>query len=100
VSLVLGVAMAEHLELLTSMVNFGALVGFLLLHVSVMTYFGRDAAASDRWRHVIFAAVGFVVIGYVLVNLRQTALIAGLSWLVVGIVVLGYQRLRLGRAVE
>ena len=92
VSLVLGVALAERLELLTSMVNFGALVGFLLLHTSVIVFFARRTSEPNWWRHLLIAAVGFVIIGYVLVNLRATALVAGLSWTCVGVLVLAYQQ--------
>lgn len=92
VSLILGIALAEHLELLTSMVNFGALVGFLMLHTSVVVYFGRRRDVASRWLHVATAGVGFTIIGYVLVNLHATALVAGLSWLCVGLIVLGYQK--------
>jgi amino acid transporter len=92
VSLILGVAMAEHLELLTSMVNFGALVGFLLLHTSVVVYFARRHEVSNRWLHVAAAGIGFAIIGYVLINLHTTALVAGLSWTCVGLIVLGYQK--------
>ena len=98
VSLVLGVALAEHLELLTSMVNFGALLGFLLLHISVVVHFARRNGESHRWRHILVAGVGFAIIGYVLVNLRATALVAGISWTCVGAIVLGYQTWRSRRA--
>lgn len=92
VSLILGVLLAEHLELLTSMVNFGALLGFLLLHTSVLVYFARRGGEINRWSHLATASVGFAIIGYVFINLRETALIAGLSWTCIGLIVLGYQK--------
>ena len=39
ITVIVGIAMVDQLELLTSMVNFGALTGFLALHLSVMVYF-------------------------------------------------------------
>ena len=39
ITLVLGLWLVNQLELLTSMVNFGALSGFLALHLSVMIHF-------------------------------------------------------------
>ena len=59
VTLVLGIALAEHLELLTSMVNFGALTGFLLLHVSVIVYFVRKRLDCRQPLSMGIAAVGF-----------------------------------------
>jgi amino acid transporter len=94
VSLVLGVAMAQHVELLTSMVNFGALLGFLLLHTSVVVYFARRTTQRYWWRSVVVAAVGFVIIAYVMVNLRPGALLAGAVWSGVGVVALALQKRR------
>jgi amino acid transporter len=94
VSLVLGVAMAQHVELLTSMVNFGALLGFLLLHTSVIVYFARRTTQRYWWRSVVVAAVGFVIIAYVMVNLRPGALLAGAVWSGVGAVALALQKRR------
>ncbi|HVN00974.1 MAG TPA: APC family permease [Caulobacteraceae bacterium] len=97
VTLVLGVALADQLELLTSMVNFGALTGFLALHLSVVVWFvGRQQ--SRRWgRHLIAPMLGFAIIAYVLVNAQTNAKIAGLAWLGVGVVALAVIKLRGGR---
>ena len=89
VTLVLGVALSGELELLTSMVNFGALSGFLLLHVSVIAHVGRSAAAGRaRWVPIAAATAGFAVVGYVMVNLNSTAKFVGGGWLVIGILAL------------
>jgi len=90
ITLVLGVGLAEQLQLLASMVSFGALTGFLLLHVSVIAYFARNRTTGGGWRSMILATIGFVIIGYVLINLDQTAKTAGLIWLAVGLGVLAH----------
>jgi len=88
VTLVLGIALADRLELLGSMVNFGALLGFLLLHMSVMVYVGRRRQDQGALRQIAVAALGFAIVAYVFVNLDATAVIAGLGWLAVGIAAL------------
>ncbi len=83
ITLVLGVTMVDKLELLTSMVSFGALLGFLLVHAAVIVQFCRET--QRRWfRHVISPSIGFAIIGYVLWNAELNAKIAGGAWLVVG----------------
>jgi amino acid transporter len=83
ITLVLGTTMVDKLELLTSMVSFGALLGFLLVHGAVLVQFRREA--QRQWfRHVLSPAIGFAIIGYVLWNAEANAKIAGISWLAVG----------------
>lgn len=88
ITLVLGLLMAERLQLLVSLVNFGALFGFLTLHVSVVWYF-CVRQRSRRWvRHLLVPVIGFAIIGYVLWNAEPLAKLAGSIWLAVGVVVL------------
>ncbi len=76
----------NQLELLTSMVNFGALAGFLALHASVVIHF-MVRLRSRKWlRHLLAPGAGFLVIAYVLINAQAHAKIAGLCWMAVGIV--------------
>jgi len=90
VTIVTAVSMVNHLELLTSMVSFGALVGFLALHLSVIVHF-VVRERSKRWiRHLVVPAIGFLLVGYALLNTQANAKIAGFSWLFVGgLVMLG-----------
>jgi amino acid transporter len=86
ITLVLGVTLVNQLELLTSMVNFGALTGFLALHLSVVIHF-MVRQRSRRWfRHLLVPVIGFAIVGYVLINAQLNAKIAGLSWMAVGVV--------------
>jgi len=85
VTLALGVTLVNQLELLTSMVSFGALTGFLALHLSVMIHF-MVRRRSRRWvRHLVVPATGFLLVGYALINTQANAKIAGLCWLGVGL---------------
>jgi amino acid transporter len=84
----LGLVIANQLELLASMVNFGALSGFLMLHLSVIVHFTWRRKSRDWLWHLIVPLVGFAIIGYVLLNLAVQAKVAGIAWLMVGIVAL------------
>ncbi len=88
VTLVLGLFLVNQLELLTSMVSFGALLGFLLLHCSVVAYGIREGRTGQWLRHLVSPVIGFVIIGYVLWNTEDNAKIAGGCWLAVGVVYL------------
>jgi amino acid transporter len=92
-SLVLGLAFVGQVELISSLVNFGALFAFLLLHVSVFVHFVLRNG-SRRWHlHLVAPALGFLIIGYVLVNADTRAKIGGVLWLLVGVALLAYYRL-------
>ena len=98
VNIVVGVALGYRLELLTSMVNFGALTGFLLLHVAVIAHFLRDRAPGGWLRHFIVPAIGFAIVGYVLLNMSTAAKLVGGAWLAIGIAVLLGLKVRDARA--
>jgi amino acid transporter len=85
----IGVALATryHMDELTSIINFGALSGFLLLHVSVIVLFWFTRR-SGRWIvHLLVPAAGIIVVLAVLSGMSSLAMILGISWLTAG---LGY----------
>ena len=88
VTLMIGLGSGGNLELLTSMVSIGALLGFLALHASVIGHFAWRRKSHDWLRHWIAPAIGFVIIAYVLWNAEANAKIAGAIWLLAGGVVL------------
>ena len=91
VSIVLGVYMSSRDDgatVLTTLVNFGALTAFLLLHLSVMVHFLRREGTQNFWKHVASPALGFLIIAYVIFKADVAAQKLGLSWLAVGILVL------------
>ena len=99
-ALTLGLALffVSHLQLLVSLVNFGALFGFLMLHLSVVIHcFWK--ARSGRWiAHLAAPVVGFAVIAFVLINAEPLAKIAGGAWLATGTVILVSLKVRGARA--
>jgi amino acid transporter len=85
VNLVTGLVFAQEFELLTTLVCFGALVGFLLLHLSVLVHFGWRQK-SGRWMlHVVVPLVGAAITAYVLWNMARNAQLVGAAWLAIGI---------------
>ena len=92
ITLVLGIAMVDQLELIFSMVSFGALMGFLMLHVSVIAHFIWREKSRDWLRHLVVPVIGILIIGYVLWNAEANAKIAGGLWLLAGLGILIAQR--------
>jgi amino acid transporter len=91
VSLVLGITMStrdDGITLLSTLVNFGALSAFLVLHVSVVVHYAIRRRSTDYWRHVAVPVIGFAILAYVVVNAQVAAQTLGFAWLVVGLVIL------------
>jgi amino acid transporter len=88
VSLILGIFFVGQIEFLSTLVNFGALFAFLMLHVSVVVYHLIKRRQHTYGMHLAVPLVGFVIIGYVLLNADPDAKIGGLIWLAIGVVVI------------
>jgi amino acid transporter len=84
-TLVLFVIFYGHIDRLTSMVNFGALTGFLLLHAAVIAWFMWRQRSTRLVRYLLVPAVGFGIVAYVLVNMDRHAQVLGAVWLGIGI---------------
>jgi amino acid transporter len=93
ISLVLGIFFVGQVEFLSTLVNFGALFAFLLLHVSVVVYYLVKRRQRTYGMHLVVPVVGFVIIGYVLYNADTDAKVGGLVWLGVGVVLLVVRKL-------
>jgi amino acid transporter len=94
VTLAIGVLLVDKLELLTSMVSFGALVGFFLLHLSVLAYFAWRRRSTNWSRHIAVPLIGLAIVGYVLINAEANAKIAGVVWMALGLVLYAVIRKR------
>ena len=92
-TVVVGLALLKRLNLLVSLVNFGALTGFLLVHLSVFVRFGLKPG-RNWFMHIISPIFGFAIISYVLYSTDKWAKILGVCWLAVGVVVLIILKLR------
>ena len=91
VSLTLGLYMAtraDGITLLSSLINFGAMVAFLVLHVSVVVHHLIRQRSRNWWAHLVMPGIGFAILTYVVVNANIAAQRLGLAWLALGMVVL------------
>ncbi len=91
-TLVAGLFFVGQISLISSLVNFGALTAFLLLHASVVSYYGLRQRSGNVFLHWVAPVIGFLIIGYVLWNAEANAKIGGVVWLVIGVAVLLYYR--------
>lgn len=86
ISLVVGLFFTKHVDDLSRIVNFGALTGFLLLHLSVINHYFIRERSGEWLRHLLMPLGGLLVIGYVLYEMDSTAKIIGACWIAAGIV--------------
>jgi amino acid transporter len=85
VSLVVGLFFSERVDDLTRVVNFGALTGFVLLHLSVINHYFYRQRSGDWLRHIVFPLMGLAIIVYVLYEMDRAAKILGAWWIVIGV---------------
>lgn len=84
-SLAVALYMKNRLDDLASIVNFGALSGFLFLHVSVLAYFGIRRRSVAWIRHWLVPVCGSIVVLAVFSGMSTLAVKIGVSWLTVGL---------------
>lgn len=90
VSLILGIYLTflpDGLVAISALVNFGALTAFLLLNVSVLWWFTVKQKSKRWFVHLVFPALGFLILAGVLYNARASAQVLGVAWLIIGIIV-------------
>jgi amino acid transporter len=85
-SLAVAVFMKNRLDDLASIVNFGALSGFLFLHVSVLAYFGVRRRSRAWIRHLLVPMCGIIVVLAVFSGMSALAVKVGSVWLIGGLV--------------
>ncbi|GGK21961.1 amino acid transporter [Pilimelia terevasa] len=91
VSLGLGVYMARRpdgVALLSSLINFGAVLAFVVLHVSVVWHHRRGGRRPRFLTQVLLPLLGAGVLVAVAVHANVLAQRVGLAWLAVGVAVL------------
>lgn len=87
----LGLWMANRddgIKLLGSLINMGALVAFIMLHLAVIVHFVIKNGSRDIWRHVLTPVIGIAILGYVVYSANALAQEVGLYWLAAGLVVM------------
>jgi amino acid transporter len=86
VSLMVGLIFAARLDDLSRVINFGALTGFVLLHLSVVNHYFYRRRSGDWLRHFVFPLTGLAIIVYVLYEMDRAAKILGACWIAIGVV--------------
>ncbi|HVO48085.1 MAG TPA: APC family permease [Steroidobacteraceae bacterium] len=84
VSLVVGLFFAAHVDILSRVVNFGALTSFLLLHLAVINHYLLRGRGGSWLRHLVLPLAGFFVIAYVLFEMDRAARLLGACWIGLG----------------
>jgi amino acid transporter len=85
-SLAVALCLKSRLDDLASIVNFGALSGFLFLHLSVLKYFGVARRSRAVIRHWLVPICGILVVLAVFSGMSALALKVGTIWLCLGLV--------------
>ena len=91
VSLGLGLYMTSRedgITLLATLVNFGAMCAFLVLHISVVVHYLVRGKSKNYWKHLVAPGIGFAILFYVVINAKVAAQTLGFVWLAIGAVVL------------
>ncbi len=70
---------------LASLVNFGALSSFLILHITLINHFIFRKKSKDYFKHLFLPLVGLLFIGYVWMSIGSLAKELGFIWTVIGI---------------
>lgn len=81
----------QSLELIITMINFGALTAFMFVNLSVIAKFyvkNRQRGLSGAIKYVVMPLIGFLTCLTLFINLSSAAKIAGFSWLAIGIIYL------------
>ncbi|MCI0155092.1 APC family permease [Leifsonia shinshuensis] len=85
-------AMSFSLELISAFINFGALIAFTFVNISVIAWFairqGRRKTAGEIFSFIVLPTIGMILTGILWANLHADALIGGLIWTTIGLVYL------------
>ncbi len=72
----------------TALINFGALVAFTFVNLSVFNHFWRRKGMNKSWKdhfhYLLMPLVGALTVGVLWVNLESTSLTLGLIWASLG----------------
>lgn len=91
-------AVSFDLDMALALVNFGALVAFTFVNLSVIAQFyvreGRNKTWRDRLHYLLLPCIGALIVGVLWLHLEPSSLILGLIWAAVGFVYLLYRTRR------
>lgn len=76
------------MALVTELMNFGGLFGFMCVNLSVIVYFFFKKKEHHVVKYLILPGCGFLICGYLWISLSAISFIVGFSWLFVGFIVM------------
>jgi putrescine importer len=94
VGLVSLLAIGFTLEFVSSMINFGALIAFTVVNLTVLIYYAirlkQRNTPKEIVRNIVLPVIGMCLTGVLWANLHFDALLGGGIWLAIGIILLVY----------
>lgn len=82
-------AIGPDLELIASVINFGALIAFTFVNLSVIFHFyirQKRRSGSDMFKYLIMPSLGAISTGVLWYHLHADAFIGGIVWITIGII--------------
>jgi amino acid transporter len=79
---------ADGILLMSQMINMGAMVAFVILHISVFVHYVIKKRSGNLWNHLVIPLIGAAILGYVIYNANILAQKVGGIWIGVGVLVL------------
>ncbi len=80
------------LEFISAMINFGALIAFTVVNLTVIVFYAfrlkQRRTPKEIFRNIVLPFIGMCLTGVLWVNLHIDALIYGTIWLAIGIILL------------
>jgi amino acid transporter len=95
-STLIGVIAVNKADLVTSLVTFGSLTSYLLLHVAVMRHFAAAGGRRALFKHWISPILGLIILLYALWSASMEAKVLAGIWIGLGILGQRWQ----GRALQ
>lgn len=95
-SLVIGLLGAEHLDVLTTLVTFGALTAYILLNIAVFYRFALADRSRYLFQHWLSPVIGTAILVYAIWHADPHAQTLGIIWMCVGFVLAGILKVRGG----
>ncbi|MNT63180.1 Low-affinity putrescine importer PlaP [compost metagenome] len=78
----------------TSVINFGALVAFSFVNLSVIVHCylreGRSKTLADKLKYLVVPTIGFCIIAILWLDLDEHSLLFGGVWAALGVLYLAY----------
>jgi amino acid transporter len=79
---------ADGIGLLASLINMGAMVAFVVLHLSVIVHYVLKRRSLNLWSHLIVPLAGAAILIGVIINANLLAQRVGGIWIGIGVIVL------------